>query len=126
MNRLICARFSLLVFCGFALVACQGGGDDLAGSETSGSAKTVHSKPAMPADKPKTSPGIPSAPINIDYEIMGKPVVGIPLSINVKVTSALDEPITVNYRFNDTTSLMFSDVLAETVSLVPIGVEAFS
>ena len=32
----------------------------------------------------------------------------------------------MNYRINDTTSLRFSDVQAETVSLVPIGDEAFS
>ncbi len=126
MNQLFFARFSLLVFCGFALAACQGGGDDLAGGETSGTAKTVHSKPAMPADKPKTSPGKPSAPIHIDYEIMGKPVVGIPLSINVKVSSGLDQPIRVNYRIVDTTSLMFSDAQSETVSLVPVGDEAYS
>ena len=54
------------------------------------------------------------------------PVVGIPLSINVKVSSALDQPIRVIYRINDTTSLMFSDAQSETVSLVPIGDQAYS
>ena len=69
---------------------------------------------------------LPSAPINIDYEIMGKPVVGIPLSINVKISSGLDQPIRVNYRINDTTSLIFSDAQSETVSLVPVGDDAYS
>ena len=125
MNRIFIARFSLLVLGGFGLAACGGGSDDVAGGETAGAATTVHSKPAS-AEKPRTSPGEPSAPINIDYEIMGVPVVGIPLSINVKVTSGLDQPISVNYRINDTTSLMFSDAQSERVSLVPLGDEAYS
>ncbi len=126
MTRISSARLSLLAFCGFALAACQSGSDDVTGGETTGAAKTVHSKPAPSTDIPKTSPGKPSAPIHIDYEIMGTPVVGIPLSINVNISSSLDQPIRVNYRINDTTSLMFSDAQSETVSLVPIGDEAYS
>ncbi len=126
MNGILSARFSLLVLCGIALAACQSGSDDVAGGETTGTATTVHSKPALSANESRTSPGAPSAPITIDYEIMGVPVVGIPLSINVNISSSLDQPIRVNYRVNDTTSLMFSDAQSETVSLVPIGDEAYS
>ena len=133
MNRIVCSRFTLLALSGFALAACQGGSDDVAGSGSSGPATTVHSKPAASADQPAASankasksPGKPSAPINIDYEIMGVPVVGIPLSINVKISSRLDQPIRVNYRINDSTSLMFSDAQSETVSLLPDGDEAYS
>ena len=125
MNGVLSARFSLLVFCGFALAACQDGGVDPAGSEADAAARTVHSKPKSAAEA-RTSPGKPSAPINLDYEIMGTPVVGLPLSINLKISSALDRPIRVNYRINDTTSLRFSDVQSETVSVLPIGDETFS
>jgi hypothetical protein len=86
----------------------------------------VHTKPTAPADAARRSPGKPSAPINIDYEIMGTPVIGVPLSINVKVSSALDQAITVNYRIIDTTSLMFTHAQSERVSLVPEGDETFS
>ncbi len=131
MNRISSARFSWLVFCGLALTACQNDSDNVSGGETAGEATTVHSKPESsdrPADSAanlRTAPGKP-APINIEYEIMGMPVVGIPLSINVKVSSGLDQPIRVNYRINDTTSLMFSEAQSETVSLVPVGDEAYS
>ncbi len=57
---------------------------------------------------------------------MGTPVIGVPLSINVKVSSALDQLITVNYRIIDTTSLMFSSAQSERVSLDPVGDETFS
>lgn len=129
MNRIPIARFSLVVFCGFGLASCQSGSDKVsdAGAETASAETTtaVHSKPAPPADAPRTSPGKPSAPIDIDYEIMGTPIVGMPLSINVKVSSRLAQPITVNYRINDATSLMFPAAQAKTLSLVPAGDEAF-
>ena len=126
MNRINALRFSLLVFCGFGVAACQNGSDDVSGSETASTATTVHSEPATRANESRGSPGKPSAPINIEYEIMGQAVIGVPLSINVKVTSALDEPIAVNYRIHDPTSLMFTAAQAERVSLVPIGEDAFS
>lgn len=102
-----------------ALAACGGENDDIAAA----SGKAVHSKPEQVAVAAQRSP---SAPITIEYEIMGMPVVGIPLSINVKVSSELDEPITVNYRINDSTSLMFNEAQSERVSLVPIGEQGFS
>jgi hypothetical protein len=85
----------------------------------------VHSKPPASTDEVQRSPGKPSPPIRIDYEILGKPVVGVPLSINVTVSSGLEQPITVNYRINDATSLMFPAAQAETVSLVSAANEAF-
>ena len=131
MNRNPAAGFSWLLFCGLALTACQGGSDNVSGAETTRAVTTVHSKPesadrtTASAAKPRISPD-KAAPINIDYEIIGTPVIGIPLSINVKVSSGLDKPIRVNYRINDTTSLMFPDAQSKTVSLVPIGDEAYS
>ena len=57
---------------------------------------------------------------------MGTPVVGLPLSINLKISSSLDRPIRVNYRINDSTSLMFTEAQSERVSLVPAGEQGFS
>ena len=125
MNRTQSVSPLLLVLCSLALAACQGDGGEPVSSETDAAAGTVHSKPKLAAE-PRAAGGKPSAPINLAYEIMGTPVVGLPLSINLKASSSLDQPIRVNYRINDTTSLRFSDVQAETVSLVPIGDGAFS
>jgi hypothetical protein len=126
MNRIL-PSFLVLVS-GLGLAACQSGDDEVAGSDSTNAktATAVHTKPVALADAPRTSPGKPSAPINIDYEIMGTPVIGVPLSINVKISSTLDQPVTVNYRINDTTSLMFTHAQSERVSLVPVGDETFS
>lgn len=125
MNRKPSARILLLLFSGLALAACQSGDDVPAGSATPAKPSALHSKPDK-AGEPRRSPGKPSAPIHIDYEIMGMAVVGVPLSINVKVTSALDKEITVNYRIADSMSLMFTNAQARRVLLVPVGDDAFS
>ncbi|MEX2494624.1 MAG: hypothetical protein WD448_00965, partial [Woeseia sp.] len=54
------------------------------------------------------SPGKPTAPIDISYRIIGKPVVGQPLSIDLQVSSPLrDRGIDLHYRINDTRTLSF-------------------
>ena len=113
MNRMQSACLLLLVSWG--LFACQSGDHD---EEISAAAKTVQSESAPTTDK--------TAPINIEYEIMGIPVVGIPLSINVKISPALDRPIQLNYRINDSTSLKFSDAQSESVLLVQTGDKAYA
>ena len=121
MNRNFLLRLSLAAVCGFGLAACGNGGEQHAGTDS-----VVHTKPAASDAELKTSSGKPSPPIRIDYEILGTPVIGLPLSINVNVSSSLEQAITVNYRINDTTSLAFSDAQARTVSIVPVGDESFS
>jgi hypothetical protein len=44
----------------------------------------------------------------MDYEIVGNPIVGVPVLINVNVHSEAG-PVTVHYRINDTSALMFQD-----------------
>jgi hypothetical protein len=122
MNRKTSACLLILTICGIATASCQGDAEGEAG--TAGTA--VHSKPEGSDDEARNLSGTSATAIAIDYEIMGLPVVGIPLSINVRVSSATEEPITVNYRIADPTSLVFSDAQAERVSLVPVGDNAFS
>lgn len=128
MNRILFGHLSLGALCAAALLGCQGGNDELAdsGDTNAGMEDAVHSKPARPDEAQRTSPGKPSAPIDIEYEIMATPVVGIPLSINVRVASSLDQPIILNYRINDTTGLLFSDAQAQNVSLAPSVDGAFT
>jgi hypothetical protein len=126
MKHHLSARSSLLLLlAGFWLVACGDGNDEPAAGNSGNTSNAVHSKPDAMAEEGPPSPDRASAPIEIDYEIMGQPVVGIPLSINVKVTSPLDQPITVTYRINDSTSLAFNEAQAERVSLLPVGDGAF-
>ena len=87
-------------------------------NEESKESASTESAPAVVASKPaataiatgagSTSPGKPSAPISMQYEILGNPIVGQPVAINVQVRSTSgSQPVTVRYSINDSSALVF-------------------
>ena len=89
-------------------------------NEESKEPASTESAPAVAASKPaiaaiatatgtgSTSPGKPSAPISMQYEILGNPIVGQPVAINVQVRSTSgNQPVTVQYSINDSSALVF-------------------
>ena len=57
-----------------------------------------------------SSPGKPGAPISFRYQVQGTPLVGQPVAINVFVSSSThDGAISVHYRVNDASSMMFPE-----------------
>jgi len=59
----------------------------------------------------------PGAPVEIDYEVIGTPIVGVPVSINVVVTSSAG-PLQVHYSINDQSALLFQDGQVERLEIV--------
>ena len=104
------------VIAAFSLAAC---GDD------SGSAGVASvSKPAAkPGAGVSRSPGKPSAPVSIDYEILGKAIVGLPVAINVRVRGTRDDigPVAVSYAINDTSALMFQEGQVERLEIAALN-----
>lgn len=66
----------------------------------------VAGKPTLNLDG--ASPGKPQAPIKISYEIVGSPIVGNPVQVNVSVSSPKG-PVNVRYSITDRSALMFQD-----------------
>jgi hypothetical protein len=62
------------------------------------------------------SPGKPTAPIDISYEVIGNAIVGAPVSINVVVTSSRG-PVSVRYSINDGSALMFQSGQVERLEI---------
>jgi hypothetical protein len=89
------------------LAACNTGSDNSASVESTPAAVT--SKPAAAViENRSASPGKPSAPISMKYEILGNPVVGQPVAINVDVRSTSgSHPVSVQYSINDSSALVF-------------------
>jgi len=79
---------------------CSPPGDE-AGSESVGE---VTGKPAR--QDAVMSPGKPTAPISMSYEILNKPVVGTPVQINIDISSS-QGPVTVHYSIADASALEF-------------------
>ena len=84
-------------------------------SDSSDTQTAVDAAPAMLASSDKkaaglSSPGKPGAPISFRYQVQGTPIVGQPVAVNVFVSSTIhDGVISVHYRVNDASSMMFPE-----------------
>ena len=89
------------------LGACGGSND--ATEITTDAAEPAVLSSADKAAASNTSPGKPGAPITFSYKIVGTPIVGQPLAIDVFVTSSGPQagPVRVSYRVNDASSMTF-------------------
>ena len=86
--------------------ACGGGGVD---------EQTSAEEPATPSSTPVVTfkpdekhniTGKPAGPVKISYRIIGTPVVGHPVTVDLKVESNVgDMPITLSYTTNDSTAM---------------------
>ena len=67
----------------------------------------------------------PQGPVTIAYKIIGTPVVGQPVAVDLKVKSTLGpQAITLSYRVNDSTAMQFSEDQALQVSIAPTNDQA--
>jgi len=115
MKRILRSTGILLAACAFA--ACQDAND---GAAAVSSDTAVATEP--PASAGGVSAGKPTAPITIDYTVIGMPVVGQPVSINLEVSSMLPgRAVTLNYRINDARNLSFPQAQAQRVALGVLG-----
>lgn len=90
------------------LVAC---GDDTA--ETAADSPTSMSLPADFTAKPQ-------GPVKIDYRIIGTPMVGQPLAIDIAVISLVGEqPVSLRYRINDSTAMELTEAQPAEVAVLP-------
>ena len=95
--------FFLAAIATISLGACGG---ETASNSSESSAGAV----SRDAGGVSRSPGKPTAPISIDYEVLGKPIVGLPVAINIEVHSSQDlGPANVQYSIDDTSALLFQE-----------------
>ena len=111
MNRLIIPALAM-----FALGACGDGDVDESESEAA-----VSTQAPEVSFVPEPASGIsakPQGPVTIAYKIIGTPIVGQPLGIDLRVTSTLGpQAITLSYRVNDSTAMQFTEAQPATVSI---------
>ena len=88
----------------FALTAaCQDEATTMIASDA-----TPASGKSVPDENAQTSPGKPSAPISMRYEVLGSPVVGAPVAINVEIDATGNSgPVRVRYSIADSSALVF-------------------
>ncbi|HLT89965.1 MAG TPA: hypothetical protein VKZ85_03390 [Woeseiaceae bacterium] len=107
-------RFSILpVLACLALAGCND--DPLATNDPAAGSGSADEEAAPAA---ATSAGKPAAPIAIDYDVIGTPVVGQPVGIDVRVRATSgDAPVRLSYRVLDPQSMTFPDTQARELAL---------
>jgi hypothetical protein len=93
------------------LVACSGKSDSVATESDAGPPAASADKLAGREPGARTDqPGKIGGPVSVSYQIIGQPVVGQPLAIDLRVTSALSgQPVRVDYRIVDASALRLAD-----------------
>ena len=93
------------------LAACETDSDSVGGATLS-----AEDKVAETVDAP-VSPG---GPVRIQHELVGTPVVGQPLLIDLSFESRGEAtPMRVDYRINDSTALTFPEQQVRTATVAP-------
>ena len=107
MNRAILFSIATL----FLLAACDS-------DESTETAQTVASAAKMDADTLRTSKI--QGPIAISYRVIGTPIVGSPVALDLQFKSTLGTvPYTVTFRVNDPTAMQMPDAQSATISISP-------
>ena len=84
--------------------------------ETSSNTPAVTFKPSESDDLPIASK--PGGPVNIEYRVIGAAIVGHPVAVDLRISSAMgDRPMRVNYRMNDPTAMQLAESQPSGVSL---------
>ncbi len=109
--------FLATVLAGTMLSACSGGRDQSPASAEQDANDETPVAVLTPEEKYSVT-GKPQGPVRIDYRIIGTPVVGQPVTIDLKVESNVgDAPVMLSYGTNDSTAMSFPEAQQRTVSL---------
>jgi hypothetical protein len=94
-----------------AAAGCGAGGDDAEEQAPGASADNIAAPAAAGGSgDEKPSSAKVGGPITIGYRLIGEPVVGQPLAIELRVASALgDQPVRIDYRILDATALRLAE-----------------
>jgi len=66
----------------------------------------------------------PQGPVSIDYRIIGTPILGQPLAIDLEVTSTTGpQAITLSFRVNDSTAMEFMESQPAETTIAPSSAE---
>ena len=94
-------RTTLLILALSVLAACGDGTDRDTGQAADQDTKR---------EGASTMTAKPQGPVSIEYRIIGTPILGQPLAIDLEVTSTIGpQAITMSYRVNDSTAMEFME-----------------
>lgn len=106
-------RIALLAVAAIGLAACN--------ADTTAPAADATGEKDAAADEMAHTPGSPGTMFDIDYSIVGTPVPGSPVSIDLEIGSPLgDEEIEVAYQIPDPSALRMDDAQPRSLRRAPL------
>ena len=122
-----CNRIIIVNTISLALWACGDGTDKGSAASVAEEVAKISTSTVEVASKPGASNDQtvkPQGPVTITYKIIGVPVVGQPVAVDLQVKSTLGpRPVTLSYRVNDSTAMQFSEAQTLQVSIAPTNDE---
>lgn len=119
------SKISGLMLCAFFATGCGNGNVEESDAETT-VANNVPKVTFTPG--PSNNHTVkPQGPVTISYRLIGTPIVGQTVALDLQFSSALGtQPFRVSYRVNDPTAMRFPESQSLTVSVSPSGGEGRS
>lgn len=114
MNRVM--TFLTAALAGAMVAGC--GGSEQAAAPAEQGAKAETPVAVLTPEEKFSVTGKPQGPVRIDYRVIGTPVVGQPVIVDLKVKSNVgDAPVTLSYGSSDSTAMSFPESQQRMVSL---------
>ena len=109
-------RFSLLLVIALSLAAC--GDKEAAPADSVAPGKDATDEAAL------RTPSTPGNMFDVNYEILGTPIVGGPVSIDLAITSAYgDAPVDIGFQITDASSLRMDEAQPASLTRAPVSGE---
>ena len=124
MNKTLFLIRAATVIGSLSISACGGAGDDVPTTVVD-----VDDQPPSVTFKPSNEGMVthkPQGPIAITYRIVGQPIVGQPVAIDLRVTSTFGpQPVSMSYRINDASAMKLTEAQPQKVMLTQIADQPF-
>jgi hypothetical protein len=118
-------RISVLALLTAALAACGGGQENGATQQAAKVQKDEARADGVARTGVARTPARPGTMFKVDYQIIGTPIVGSPVSVDLEISSAFgEEPIEVAYQIPDSTSLEMTEAQPRRLTAVPLDGES--
>ena len=104
-----------------AISACNDDGEARPTEMNAANPSTSTTEAPVKPGRDETITASHSAPVIVHYRVIGVPIVGQPVAIDLSLESALGvQPLEVSYRVNDTTALHLAESQLLSVTVTPI------
>lgn len=118
---------SLLIVAAFGITACSNSDIESDSKQPQEKQSQLSADASVKLESEYSSPVLkPGSPFRISYKVIGTPIVGSPVTVNLRVTSSLgSQPLKISYRINDASAMMFHEAQPSEIKMAPAANEDF-